>query len=128
MIARALAQEPKILLLDEPTAFLDIRHQVEILDLARNLNRTEGVTVIAITHDINLASLYCDRIVMLKNGSVHCTGTPEAVVTQDHIQSVYGINVIVDQHPVTACPRVTMVCAYPSEKGSRCETGAAPQL
>jgi len=128
LIARALAQEPKILLLDEPTAFLDIRHQVEILDLAGNLNRTSGVTVVAITHDINLASSYCSRIAMLKEGSVHCLGVPDAVITEDHIRSVYGIDVIVDKHPVSASPRVTTIRSYPSEQGSRCETGAAPQL
>ncbi len=128
LIARALAQEPKILLLDEPTAFLDIRHQVEILDLAGNLNRTSGVSVVAITHDINLAASYCSRIAMLKEGSVHCLGAPEVVITEEHIRSVYGIDVIVDKHPVAASPRVTTIRSYPSEQGSRFESGAAPQL
>ncbi len=68
LIARALAQEPQLMLLDEPTASLDIRHQAEFFDLIKTLNLTQGLTVIAVTHDINLASLYCDRLILLKQG------------------------------------------------------------
>lgn len=128
LIARALTQEPEVMLLDEPTAFLDIRHQMEILDLARKLNITKGVTVIAVTHDINLASMYCDRIIFLHKGSIHCMGSPDAVVSEDNIRAVYGMEVLVDKNPVARCPRVTMTGTYPSEQGSRCEAGAAPQL
>ena len=128
LIARALAQEPEVMLLDEPTAFLDIRHQMDILDLAKKMNRTKGVTVIAVTHDINLASMYCDRIIFLQNGSIRCMGSPEAVISEAHIRDVYGIHVLVDKNPVAGCPRVTMIGASPSEQGSRCDAGTAPQL
>ncbi len=128
LIARALTQEPEVMLLDEPTAFLDIRHQMEILDLARKLNITKGVTVIAVTHDINLASMYCDRIIFLQKGKVHCMGSPDAVISEANIRDVYGMRVLVDKNPVAGCPRVTMIGTSPSEQGSRCEAGAAPQL
>lgn len=128
LIARALAQEPEIMLLDEPTAFLDIRHQMEILELSRKLNRAKGVTVIAVTHDINLASMYCDRIIFLQKGSIRCMGRPDEVISEANIRDVYGMQVLVDKNPVAGCPRVTMISASPSEQGSRLEAGAAPQL
>lgn len=107
LIARALAQEPQVLLLDEPTTFLDIRHQVEFFDLIKGLNRDHGLTVLAVTHDINLASLYCDVMILLKDGEIHLRGCPEEVVTEEHIQAVYNIPVFVDRHPVIGLPRVT---------------------
>ena len=128
LIARALAQEPELMLLDEPTAFLDIRHQVEFFNLIKSLNTRQGLTVIAVTHDINLASLYCDRIILLKEGRVRIIGRPEEVITEEHIQAVYDTPVTVDRHPVNGLPRVTPRRENPSETGSRCEAGAAPQL
>ena len=128
LIARALAQEPQIILLDEPTAFLDIRHQISFFNLISTLNRKEGLTVISVTHDINLASLYCERIVLLDRGSVHCIGTPEEVVTEANIREVYETKVMVDGNPQTGLPRVTLVAANLSDRGSRSKAGAAPQL
>lgn len=107
LIARALAQQPRILLLDEPTAFLDIRHQIDFFDLIRRLNRDQALTVIAVSHDINLASLYCDRILLLKEGRMHGMGEPAAVITASHIQDVYQTPVSVDRNPVTGRPTVT---------------------
>ena len=107
LIARALVQEPRLLLLDEPTASLDIRHQAEFFNLIRELNRVQALTVIAVTHDINLASLYCDRIILLKEGCIRVAGRPEEVITEEHIQAVYETPVLVDRHPVTDLPRVT---------------------
>jgi len=107
LIARALAQQPRVLLLDEPTAFLDIRHQIDFFDLIRRLNRDQALTVIAVSHDINLASLYCDRIILLKEGRIHCIGEPAAVITVSHIQDVYQTPVSVDLNPVTGRPTVT---------------------
>jgi cobalamin transport system ATP-binding protein len=107
LIARALAQQPRLLLLDEPTAFLDIRHQIDFFDLIRRLNREQALTVIAVTHDINLASLYCDRIILLNEGRIHCMGEPEKVITASHIQGVYKTPVSVDRNPVTGLPMVT---------------------
>lgn len=128
LIARALAQQPQIMLLDEPTAFLDIKHQVDFFDLIKTLNKNQALTVIAVTHDINLASLYCDRIILLHNGNIHCMGSPEEVISESSIKDVYETNVAVDRNPVTGKPRVTPLSAHPSEGGSRFDAGAAPQL
>lgn len=119
LIARALAQEPELMLLDEPTASLDIRHQVEFFNLIKTLNRTQGLTVIAVTHDINLASLYCDRIILLKEGRIHVAGRSVDVITEEHIEAVYETPVMVDRHPITDLPRVTPKREYPLETGSR---------
>jgi iron complex transport system ATP-binding protein len=115
LIARALAQEPQVILLDESTAFLDIRHQIAFFDLMKTLNRNEGLTVIAVTHDMNLASLYCDRIMLLDGGTVHTIGVPGEVLTQSNIKEVYGTDVLVDLNPVTGSPRVTLLASRPSD-------------
>jgi iron complex transport system ATP-binding protein len=107
LMARALAQEPRLMLLDEPTAFLDIRHQADCFSLMEDLNRQQGLTVVAVTHDINLASLYCHRIILLKEGRIHAVGRPEEVVTEEHITFVYETPVMVDEHPLVRVPRVT---------------------
>jgi iron complex transport system ATP-binding protein len=104
LIARALAQEPRIMLLDEPTAFLDIRHQVEIMNLLKSLNKKDGLTVLAVTHDINLASLYCDRIILLDGGAIHAEGPPADVMTVDNIEAVYGLPVVSGKHELTGRP------------------------
>ena len=128
LIARALAQEPQIMLLDEPTALLDIRHQVDFFDLIKTLNRDQSLTVIAVTHDINLASDYCDRIILLKSGQTFSMGSPHEVIIKSNIKDVYEANVLVDQNPVTGKPRVTLLSSHPSDGGSRSNAGAAPQL
>lgn len=109
MVARALAQEPEILILDEPTAHLDIAHQVELLDLTRRLNREQGLTVIAVLHDLNLASQYADRLLMLKAGRSWADGAPEAVLTEQNIMAVYGSRVKVIPHPVESRPHVLLL-------------------
>jgi len=119
LIARALAQEPHILLLDEPTAYLDIRHQVDFFDLLHSLNSEQGLTVIAVTHDINLASLYCNRIALLKEGQIEAIGHPDDVVTEEKIQAVYDTPVMIDRHPTTGRPRVTPRRKEPSDNGNR---------
>lgn len=119
LIARALAQEPRLMLLDEPTASLDIRHQVEFFNLIKMLNTTQGLTVIAVTHDINLASLYCNRIILLKDGCIRVAGRPAEVITEEHIQAVYETPVMVDRHPIIELPRVTPRREHPSETGSQ---------
>ncbi|MCE5199636.1 ATP-binding cassette domain-containing protein [bacterium] len=106
MMARALAQEPEVLLLDEPTSHLDISFQYEIMDLVKNLNRERGLTVLAVLHDLNLASQYCDRLVMIGQGIVQACGTPEEVVTSDNIRRVYGAEVWVRRHPTIHRPYV----------------------
>src|SRR5919108_3797332 len=99
VIARALAQEPEILLLDEPSAFLDLRHQVHILELMRRLNRERQLTIIAAMHDLNLAALFFPRLLMLSDGRVHRDGSPAEVLTEETITEVYGIRVKVQQDP-----------------------------
>ncbi len=128
LIARALAQEPRILLLDEPTSNLDIHHQLAFFSLVEDLNRTRGLTVVAVSHDINLASLYCRRIALLKDGAVCGEGRPEDIITEESIRDVFGAPVRVDRHPETGRPRITPIRHHLPERGSRWETGAAPQL
>jgi iron complex transport system ATP-binding protein len=101
ILARALAQEPRILLLDEPTAFLDIKHQVAVYDLMKQLSREQGLAVVAILHDLNLAALYCDRLALLKAGRVFCQGTPDQVLTYVNIKAVYETEVYIDLNDIT---------------------------
>jgi len=108
MIARALAQMPQVLLLDEPTAFLDLQHQIEICTIVRRLNEERGLTVVLVSHDLNLASQYCDRILMLKAGALFRFGSPDEVIDVNVLRAVYGCDVLVDRHPESGVPRVTM--------------------
>ena len=108
IIARALAQEPKILLLDEPTAFLDINHQIEICSLIGRLRAERQLTVVLVSHDLNVASQYCDHVLMLKEGKLCRIGSPAETIRSDVLRSVYGCEVVVDAHPQTGRPRVTM--------------------
>jgi iron complex transport system ATP-binding protein len=101
ILARALAQEPRVLLLDEPTAFLDIKHQVAVYDLIKQLSREQDLAVVAILHDLNLASLYCDRLALLKAGRMFCQGTPEQVLTYANIKAVYETEVYIDLNDLT---------------------------
>jgi len=109
IVARALAQEPRLLLLDEPTAHLDIAHQVELLDLTRRLNRDQGLTVIAVLHDLNLAAQYASRLIMVKEGRVFADGLPGGVVTEANVTEVYGSRVRVTVHPEEGSPHVILL-------------------
>jgi iron complex transport system ATP-binding protein len=108
LIARALAQAPQVLLLDEPTAFLDLQHQIEICAIVRRLKEERGLTVVLVSHDLNLASQYCDRILMLKEGRLYRLGLPHEVIAVDVLRAVYGCDVLIDRHPESGVPRVTM--------------------
>jgi iron complex transport system ATP-binding protein len=108
VIARALAQEPQVLLLDEPTAFLDLNHQLDICTILRRLNEERGLTVVLVSHDLNLASQYCDRLLLLKDGAVFRMGTPEQVIRPEVLETVYHCRVLVDRHPASGLPRVTL--------------------
>jgi len=107
IIARALAQEPKILLLDEATVHLDISSKFEILNLVRNLSKQREIIVIAVFHDLNLAAQYSDKLILLDNGKIASMGLPHEVLTPENIQKTYHIDVIVKQHPITNTPYVT---------------------
>jgi iron complex transport system ATP-binding protein len=109
LIAQALAQQPWLLLLDEPTTHLDIGHQVEILDLLKKLNSEEGLAVAMILHDLNLASEYCDRIILLKNGEIFRIGSPQEVLTYQSIEEVYNTVVVVKENPISLRPHVLLV-------------------
>ena len=121
VIARALAQAPKALLLDEPTVYLDISGQLEMMDLVTRLNREQSLTIIAVLHDINLAARYCDRIALLSQGSLEAIGPPDEVINQDTILNVYGVDVSVRKDPFThdvyVMPRTARSRA--SQSGSR---------
>ena len=106
LFARALAQQPDVILLDEPTAHLDLRHQAETLTLARALAHDGGKAVLAVLHDINLASAYCDVLVLLHAGRIAAQGTPEQVVTAENLQAVYGARVWVRRHPASGRPLI----------------------
>jgi iron complex transport system ATP-binding protein len=108
-IARALAQEPEVILLDEPTANLDIHHQIDFLDLILTLNRERGLTIVMASHDMNMASEFCDRLILLQSGRIYKTGFPEEVITRENIESVYGCEVWIDQHPVSGMPRISLM-------------------
>jgi len=108
-LAMALAQQPKLLLLDEPTVHLDISHQVETLELVRSLNVGQGLTVIAAMHDLNMASLYFDRLILLKEGRIATEGTPAQVLTEDTIREVFSASVRVESHPATGVPHVVVM-------------------
>jgi len=109
MIARALAQEPEILLLDEPSAFLDLKHQVQVFELLRRLNRERGLTIVAALHDLNLAALFFSRLVMLREGKIYRDGSPREVLTEKTIDEVYGIRVRVEVDPSGEKPQL-FVC------------------
>ena len=106
IIAQALAQQPRVLPLDEPTSHLDINHQVEIFELLRALSQKEQVTVIAVLHDLNLAAQYCDYLILLSEGRVFALGSPARVLTPENVAAVYGTEVLVDLNPATNRPWV----------------------
>jgi len=108
VIARVLAQETKVILLDEPTGNLDIGHQVEILDLIKNLCLENSLTVLAALHDLNLASQYCDRLIMINNGRIHTEGIPREVINAKNVEEVYGVEGCVYAHPVNGLPTVLL--------------------
>ncbi len=120
-IARGLAQQPSVLLLDEPTSHLDITHQAGILDLVKRLNRQEGLTVVIILHDLNLASEYCDSLALIDKGRIKKAGTPEEVLDYRTIEEVYKTVVVVRQNPLSMKPFVMIVS---EEVKNKCEKGS----
>lgn len=107
-IARALAQEPQIILLDEFTAYLDMRHQIALFDLMKTLNKTRNLTAVIATHDINMISQYTNKLIMLHEGKIHAIGSPDVVITSENILTVYETDVLIDKNPKTGSPRITM--------------------
>ncbi|MFA3839321.1 ABC transporter ATP-binding protein [Streptomyces aureus] len=120
-IAMALAQETELLLLDEPTTYLDIAHQVEVLDLVRQLNHDKDRTVVLVLHDLNQAARYADHLVAMKSGRIVAEGPPAEVVTADLVREVFGLDCVVVPDPVTGSPLI--VPGAPWQAGAR--SGAA---
>ncbi len=108
-VTRALTQEPELLLLDEPTAHLDIFHKITVLDLIKKLNKELNLTVLIVLHDLNLASEYCDRLILLNNGNIHQIGKPDEVLNFKTIEEVYNTVVVIDKNPVSKKPYVFFV-------------------
>ena len=115
LLARAIAQEPAVLLLDEPTTHLDLPHQLAVLDLALRFAREADLAVLAVFHDLNLAAAYCDEIALMADGRILVHGPPEAVVAPAWIAEVYGIDVAVVSHPATGRPVMLLPAAAPAQ-------------
>lgn len=109
IIARALCQQPRLLLLDEPTANLDPGHQVNIMDLMTRLQEERGLTVVMVSHDLNLAAMYGDQLLLLKEGRRISAGAPVAVLTFEQLEQAYGCALLVDENPLGKVPRVNLV-------------------
>ena len=109
LIARAICQEPEIILLDEPTASLDLAHQIRVMDLMEQLQKEKGVTVIMVSHDINLACMYAQSLLLIKNGQIVSTGSPDQVLNYETLERAYGCPLLVDQSPLGNYPRITLV-------------------
>ncbi|MDH4009131.1 MAG: ABC transporter ATP-binding protein, partial [Desulfobacterales bacterium] len=109
LIARALCQQPQVILLDEPTASLDLSHQIRIMDLMEKLKTERGVTVVMVSHDVNLAAMYGDQLLLLKAGEIVCMGSPNAVLNFKTLEDTYGCKLLVDISPLGDLPRVTVV-------------------
>jgi iron complex transport system ATP-binding protein len=109
LVARALSQQPICLLMDEPTAFLDLRHQLDLFALTHRLVKQNDLGALVISHDINLAAQFCDELLLMDKGQLAVQGSPEEVVRPEHLERIYGCQLLVDQSPVSGKPRITPV-------------------
>ncbi|KZE91886.1 ABC transporter ATP-binding protein [Microbacterium sp. TNHR37B] len=117
-IALLLAQETPVLLLDEPTTYLDIAHQLDVLELIRDLNRTQGRTVVMVLHDLDQACRYADELIVLKDGRIVATGAPAEVMTAELVAHAFGIEAEVQPHPRTGHPMVLPIASLSGRVGS----------
>lgn len=116
ILARAIAQKPRIILLDEPTSALDVHHQIEVMELITKLNREEHMTVLAVLHDINMASRFCKRMVMLQNGAVSVDGTPREVINRKNMESLYQMKLMIRENPLFHKPEMVPIRVMEEEK------------
>lgn len=116
ILARAITQQPQIILLDEPTSALDLHHQIEVMELIRDLNEKENITVMAVLHDINLASRFCSRIIILKDGKVKADGTPKQIINREEMESLYNMKLLVKNNPLLEKPEIIPIRVMDEEK------------
>ena len=116
VLARAIAQKTKVILLDEPTSALDIHHQIEVMELITRLNREEKITVLAVLHDINMASRFCGRMVMLRDGAVLADGTPKEVVNRQNMETLYQMKLMIRQNPLFHKPEIIPIRVMEEER------------
>jgi iron complex transport system ATP-binding protein len=112
LIARAVCQQPRIMVLDEPTASLDLAHQIHIMELMEKLRSLDGTTIVMVSHDLNLAAMYADRLLLLKEGKIMSLGAPGEVLNYETLERTYGCVLLVDDNPVKNVPRITLVPAH----------------
>ncbi|MBF4548794.1 ABC transporter ATP-binding protein [Pseudoclavibacter sp. VKM Ac-2888] len=117
-IAMALAQQTDLLLLDEPTTFLDVSHQIEVLDLLTDLNQSRGTTIVMVLHDLNLAARYADHLIALADGGLHAAGEPGDVLTVDTVRAVFGLESLVVEDPVSGRPLMVPIGRHHSADAS----------
>ncbi|MGH3357653.1 MAG: ABC transporter ATP-binding protein [Nocardioidaceae bacterium] len=127
-IAMALAQDTDLLLLDEPTTFLDVSHQVEVLDVLTDLNRSQGTTIVIVLHDLNLAARYADHLIAMKEGQIMSEGEPTAVVTEQTVDAVFGMASRIVQDPVSGTPMVVPIGRHHSGSTISSDGGTAASV
>ncbi|MEF3303434.1 ABC transporter ATP-binding protein [Paenibacillus sp. GYB003] len=117
-IAMALAQQPRVLLLDEPTTYLDVSHQLEIMELIARINRSNGVTIVMVLHDMNHASAYSDEIAVMRSGALYACGRPEETITEATLADVFGVRATIGRHPLNGRPYCLVTgLLNPSDRG-----------
>lgn len=116
ILARAIAQQPQIILLDEPTSALDLHHQIEVMELIGRLNRERNMTVVAVLHDINLAARFCKRIVMLRDGTVTADGTPAQVINRKNMEELYRMKLMIRENPLFHKPELIPIRVMDEEQ------------
>ncbi|USB34992.1 ABC transporter ATP-binding protein [Paenibacillus sp. YPG26] len=107
-LGKVMAQQPRVLLLDEPTTYLDIRYQLQFMELVSEWQKDEDLTVVAVMHDLNLASMYCDRLVALQEGSIAAEGTPQDILTPDTLKRVFEVESALARHPDLGVPQIML--------------------
>ncbi|WP_431787696.1 ABC transporter ATP-binding protein [Streptomyces sp. G9] len=126
-IAMALAQQTDLLLLDEPTTFLDASHQIEVLDLLTDLNRSRGTTIVMVLHDLNLAARYADHLIALADGGLHASGTPAEVLTEQTVRAVFDLDSRIIDDPVSGRPLMLPIGRHHVLDGADRDASPAPQ-
>ncbi|GGS08630.1 MULTISPECIES: ABC transporter ATP-binding protein [Streptomyces] len=126
-IAMALAQQTDLLLLDEPTTFLDASHQIEVLDLLTDLNRSRGTTIVMVLHDLNLAARYADHLIALADGGLHASGTPAEVLTEETVRAVFDLDSRIIDDPVSGRPLMLPIGRHHVLDGADLAASPVPQ-